>query len=82
MREEARRISAGESPLREEIVIDTAAYIQMKKQEIIKGWRNNSDKLREMQQKASDDNQPLETVFERSARWVINQQIEKGELFQ
>lgn len=82
LREEARRISAGESPLREEIVIDTAAYIQMKKQEIIKGWRNNPDKLREMQQKASDDNQPLDTVFERSARWVINQQIEKGELFQ
>ena len=82
LREEARRISAGESPLREEIVIDTAAYIQMKKQEIIKGWRNNPDKLREMRQKASDNNQPLDTVFERNARWIINQQIEDGNLFQ
>jgi hypothetical protein len=82
LREEARRISVGESLLREEIVIDTVAYIQMKKQEIIKGWRNNPDKLREMRQKASDNNQPLDTVFERNARWVINQQIENGELFQ
>ena len=80
--EEARRIARGESPLREEIVIDTAIYIQMKKQEIIKGWQNNPDKLREMQQKANDNNQPLDTVFERNARWVINQQIEDGKLFQ
>ena len=82
LREEAHRIARGESPLREEIVIDTAVYIQMKKLEIIKGWQNNPDKLREMQQKASDNNQPLDTVFERNARWVINQQIENGELFQ
>ena len=82
LREEARRIARGESPLREEIVIDTAIYIQMKKQEIIKGWQNNPDKLREMQQKANDNNQPLDTVFERNARWVINQQIEDGKLFQ
>ena len=82
LREEARRIARGESPLREEIVIDTAIYIQMKKQEIIKGWQNNPDKLREMQQKANDNNQPLDTVFERNARWVINQQIEDDKLFQ
>lgn len=82
LREEAHRIAQGESPLREEIVIDTAAYIQMKKQEIIKNWRGNPDQLRQMQQKANDRGFTLEEMLEKDAQWIINKQIEEGKLFQ
>lgn len=82
LREEARRIDKGESPLCEEIVIDTAVYIQMKKQEIIRKWRENPDQLRMMRQKANDRKLTLEELLEKDAQWIINQQIEKGELFQ
>ena len=80
--EEAHRIAQGETPLREEIVIDTAAYIQMKKQEIIKNWRGNPDQLRQMQQKANDRDFTLDEMLEKDAQWIINKQIEEGKLFQ
>ena len=80
--EEAHRITRGESPLREEIVIDTAAYIQMKKQEIIKNWRGNPDQTRQMQQKANDRGISLEEMFEKDAQWIIDRKIEEGKLFQ
>ena len=80
--EEALRIAQGETPLREEIVIDTAVYIQMKKQEIIKNWRGNPDQLRQMQQKANDRGFTLEEMLEKDAQWIINKQIEEGKLFQ
>ena len=80
--EEAHRITRGELPLREEIVIDTAAYIQMKKQEIIKNWRSNPDQTRQMQQKANDRGISLEEMFEKDAQWIIDRKIEEGKLFQ
>ena len=82
LREEARRIAHDESPLREEIVIDTAAYIQMKKQEIIKNWRSNPDQMRKMQEKANDRGFSLEEMLEKDAQWIINKQTEEGKLFQ
>lgn len=82
LREEAHRIAQGEPPLRKEIVIDTVAYIQMKKQEIIKNWRGNPDQLRQMQQKANDRGFTLEEMLEKDAHWIINKQIEEGKLFQ
>ena len=80
--EEAHRIARGESPLREEIVIDTATYIQMKKQEIIKIWQGNPDQTRQMQQKANDRGISLEEMFEKDAQWIIDRKIEEGKLFQ
>lgn len=82
LREEAHRIARGESLLRDEIVIDTAAFIQMKKQEIIKNWRGNPDQMRQMQQKAKENNHTIEEMLEIDAQWVINRKIEKDELFQ
>lgn len=82
LREEAHRIAQGESPLRDEIVIDTVAYIQMKKQEIIKNWRSNPDQMRQMQKKANERNHTLEEMLEIDAQWIIDRKIEKGELFQ
>lgn len=82
LREEAHRIARGESLLRDGIVIDTAAFIQMKKQEIIKNWRGNPDQMRQMQQKAKENNHTIEEMLEIDAQWVINRKIEKDELFQ
>lgn len=82
LREEAHRIARGESLLRDEIVIDTAAFIQMKKLEIIKNWRGNPDQMRQMQQKAKENNHTIEEMLEIDAQWVINRKIEKDELFQ
>ena len=82
LRKEAHRIAHGESPLRDEIVIDTVAYIQMKKQEIIKNWRSNPDQMRQMQEKANERNHTLEEMLEIDAQWIIDRKIEEGKLFQ
>ena len=82
LREEARRIAFGETSLREETVIDTAAYIQMKKQEIIDNWHGNPDQMRKMQEKANDRGLSVEEMIEKDAQWIINKKIEEGKLFQ
>ena len=82
LREEARRIAFGETSLREETVIDTAAYIQMKKQEIIDNWHGNPDQMQKMQEKANDRGLSVEEMIEKDAQWIINKKIEEGKLFQ
>lgn len=82
MLEEADHIAKGEPLIRDEVVFDTAVFIQMKKQEIIKNWRPNAKIMQMLEQKAKERNLPIDVVLEQDAQWVINKQIEKGELFQ
>lgn len=82
LQEEVSRLSKGGLLIREETVIDTTAYVKIKKQEIINKWRNNRDQMRKIQQKAKDKNRPVEVVLEQEAQWAIDQKIKKGELFQ
>ena len=82
LREEALRIEQGELPLRDEFTIDTATFIQMKKQEIMEQWRHNPEMIKMIQQKADERGLSFEVMLEKDAQWVINNQIEKGELFQ
>lgn len=79
---EASRLKQGLPPLRDEIVIDTAAYIQAKKQEIMTSWRQNVQMIEMIQQKADEHGIPFDTMLEKDARWVVNQKLENGELFQ
>lgn len=79
---EVDRMANGEALLREEVVVDTAAFIQLKKQNIVEKWRNNPDELRRIQQKADDRGVTIEEMLEKDAQWIIDKQIEKGELFQ
>ena len=79
---EASRLKQGLPPLRDEIVIDTAAYIQAKKQEIMTSWRHNVQMIEMIQQKADEHGIPFDTMLEKDARWVVNQKLENGELFQ
>ena len=82
LQEEALRIAQGKPLIRDEIVIDTAAFIEIKKQEIRRQWEQNPEIMQMLQQKAEERNQPLEVVFDKDIQWVINKKIEKGELFQ
>lgn len=81
LRVEADRMVRGEVLLRDEFVFDTAVFIQLKKEEIIKNWRGNPDQMRMIQQKANDRGLSLEVMLEKDAQWVINQKIEQGTLF-
>ena len=80
--EEANRMTKNEPLIRDEVVFDTAAFIQMKKQEIIKNWRPNAKIMQMIQEKAKERNLPIDVVLEQDAQWVINKQIKEGTLFQ
>ena len=82
LQEEAHRIAQGRPLIRNEIVIDTAAFIEIKKQEIRQQWQQNPEIMQMLRQKAEERQQPLEEVFDIDIQWVINRKIERGELFQ
>ena len=82
LQEEANRLIKNEPLIRDEVVFDTAVFIQMKKQEIIKNWRPNPKIMQMIQQKAKERNLTIEEMLEQDAQWVINKQIEEGSLFQ
>lgn len=82
LKEEANRMDRGESLIRDEVVFDTATFIQMKKQEIMEQWRYNTEMINMIQQKANERGITFEEMLEKDAQWFINQKIEKGELFQ
>ena len=82
LQQEAARITQGELLLRDEVTIDTAAFIQMKKQEIMEQWKLNPEMTKMIQQKAKERGLTFEVMLEKDALWVVNQKIEKGELFQ
>ena len=81
LQQEASHIARNEPLLREEIVIDTSAFIQAKKQQIMEQWRHNPEMIKMIEQKAKENNLPFEEMLEKDAQWVIDQHIEKGELF-
>ena len=81
LQQEAARMAKEENLLREEIVIDTTAFIQMKKQQIMEQWRHNPEMIKMIEQKAKERNLSFEEMLEKDAQWVINQKTEKGELF-
>ena len=82
LEQEALHCIKGEALLRDEAVFDTATFINMKKAELIEKWRQDLVQTRFLQDKAKKLRRPFETVLEEDAQWVINKQIETGELFQ
>ena len=82
LQEETYRIAQGSPLIRNEIVIDTAAFIELKKQEIRQQWQQNPEIMQMLRQKAEERKQPLEEVIDTDIQWVINRKIERGELFQ
>jgi hypothetical protein len=82
LQEEAAHIARGEPRLRDEVVVDTATFIQMKKQQIMEQWRHNPEMIKMIEQKAKDNNITFEVMLEKDVQWFINQKIEEGKLFQ
>ena len=81
LRGEADNVLENKALFREGIVVDTAILIQMKKEEIIKKWRNSPDQMRMFEQKAKDRKLTVEEMLEKDAQWVVDRKMEKGELF-
>lgn len=82
LQEEADRLTKNEPFVRDEFIFDTAVFIQMKKQEIIKSWRPDPQIMLMIEQKAKERGLPIDVVLEQDAQWVIDKQIEEGSLFQ
>ena len=82
LQEETDRLTRNEPLIRDEFIFDTAVFIQMKKQEIIKSWRPDPQIMQMIQQKAKERDLPIDVVLEQDAQWVIDKQIEEGSLFQ
>ena len=82
LQEEADRLTKNEPFVRDEFIFDTAVFIQMKKQEIIKSWRPDPQIMLMIEQKAKERGLPIDVVLEQDAQWVIDKQIEEGNLFQ
>ena len=82
LQEEAAHIARGEPMLRDEVVVDTATFIQMKKQQIMEQWRHNPEMIKMIEQKAKENNLTFEVTLEKDVQWFLNQKIEEGELFQ
>ena len=82
LQEEADRLTKNEPFIRDEFIFDTAVFIQMKKQEIIKSWRPDPQIMLMIGQKAKERDLPIDVVLEQDAQWIIDKQIEEGSLFQ
>ena len=78
---EADNVLENKALYREDIVVDTAILIQMRKEEIIKKWRSSPDQMKKFEKKAKDRGLTIEEMIEKDAQWVIERQIENGELF-
>ena len=82
LREEALHSIKNEPLLREEIVFDTTAFIQMKKQQIMEQWRQSPEMTKMIQEKAKERGLSFDVMLEKDVQWVLDRQAEKGELFQ
>lgn len=62
-------------------ITDTAAFINARKKEMEKGWRNTPSIMDMIMEKAKQNGVPFDTMLKRDINWMINQQLESGELF-
>ena len=81
LRDEADNVLENQALLRDSVVKDTAAFIQIKKAEIMRQWRGNAEQMKQIEEKAKKRNLSVEVMLEKDAQWVIDRQIENGELF-
>ena len=78
---EADNVKENKPLLREGVVVDSASFVQFKKDELIRQWRSDPKQMRVIEEKAKERNLPFEVMLEKDAQWVINYQIENGKLF-
>lgn len=78
---EVENMELGRPLLRQEVVIDTAAVVQMEVEKLIKHWHNDTQMMQFLENKAKENGKPLEEVVKGDAVWVVNQRLRNGELF-
>ena len=65
----------------EEIHVDTAARVRSEIEKLINDWRNDSQMINFLEEKAKKNGKTFETVLQEDAQWVVNERLRKGELF-
>ena len=78
---EANNVLENKALIREGISTDTASLIQIKKNELRRQWKLNPNQMKVLAKKAMENNLSVEEMMERDIQWVINYQLENGELF-
>lgn len=79
--QEAQNVLSGQPLIGQDVVIDTAAIIQMEIEKQMRQWRYNAETVKFLEDKARKKGKPFEVVLEEDARWIVNQRLENGELF-
>ena len=81
LEQEADNVLENKTLFREDIMTDTATLIQIKKEEIRRQWQSDLNQMRMLEEKAQERKISLEEMIEIDINWVIEKQIEKGELY-
>ena len=79
--EEAENVVLGRALLRDAVQVDTASVVQMEVEKLINHWRNDPQMMQFLENKAKENGKSFEEVLEGDAKWVVNQRLQKGELF-
>ena len=62
-------------------LIDTAAIIKAEKEKIEMNWRGSPEIMNMIMEKALKNDLPFDTMLKMDIEWIINQEIENGELY-
>lgn len=81
LQQEVYNVINGQPLLRQETSIDTAAIIQIEVEKLMNQWRNDSESIKYLENKAKQNGKTFETVLEEDARWVVSERLRNGELF-
>lgn len=81
LNEEVENVNFGKPLLRHEVTVDTATVVQMEVEKLINHWHNDPQMMQFLENKAKENNKPIEEVIEADAIWVVNQRLKNGELF-
>lgn len=79
--QEADNILNNKALLRNDMVLDTAEIIRIKKEEIMRGWRYSPNQVKMIEEKAEKNGVTFEEMLERDAQWVVREMLKNGELF-
>ena len=81
LQQEVYNVINGRPLLRQETSIDTAAIIQIEIEKLMNQWRNDSESIKYLEDKAKQNGKTFETVLEEDAHWVVSERLRNGELF-
>lgn len=81
LRQEATNVICGNPLLKDITPMDKESIIRIEKEKIENIWRSNSTIMNQIKEKAKAKGISVDSMLKLDIQWVINQKIEKGELF-